>query len=427
MKSTQQINYGLSFHGNSILYAKHHPKIPGVEFQFFDNERSLKGSLAIDIYHYTGKLNKNEYDLISTAALLVVVGLFIPSSIVIEWDSEAARYNEFIKILQILYDVRAYCAKIPLFSPTITIQPSNSKVGSGYSEKTPGYLRFPNNSIFSHVLLFSGGIDSTYSMLRLLEEGQKPLALFLGINTDTIDLEWKAAHKISADLGIELLRCDFQIEGFPKKGADPTLWPQFGQFPYYNSIPHGRDILSATIASIIAKRLNCLYVAFGQEKESREKVILYHGRKIFRHDIESYYGNKILNLWLNRCLDYKIQLVSPIESFTIEEIRLDMINNYPDILSATQSCFWERLCCKCVKCISLYLIQRATGINIVQFPINPLTDPNNLDLADAVNSKIPDNEIGYGAQIRNTIKKIIRSGKYGNEDYWIQRAIENLL
>ncbi len=69
-------------------------------------------------------------------------------------------------------------------------------------------------------------------------------------------------------------------------------------------------------------------------------------------------------------------------------------------------------------------MQRVTGNEIVKFPINPLADPTNLDLADAVDSDIPDNEIGYGVQIRRGIQKIIEKRTYTEQDYWILRAIE---
>ncbi len=424
MRKTKQNKYRPDLNVKSTLYVKLHSRISGVRFQFINDKHNLDGTLAVDLSKYIGKLDEKELDLVGAAALLVVAGLFIPSSIVIQWDSNAARCIEFSKILEILYNVRAYCAKIPIFFPSVTIQSSNNKKETGLTKIVSDSCFSSRSTIFSHIVLFSGGIDSTYSMLRLLKEGYKPLALFLGANSDTRELEWEASRRIASKLGVELLRYDFEIKGFPKKGADPDIWPQFGQFPYYNSIPHGRDILSAAIASIITRRMNIRFIAFGQEKESREKTIFYRGRKILRHDIESREGSKILNSWLNRCLGYDFNLFSPIESFSIEEIRLDMINRYPDLLSMTQSCFWERLCCKCVKCISLYLMQRVTGNEIVKFPINPLADPTNLDLADAVDSDIPDNEIGYGVQIRRGIQKIIEKRTYTEQDYWILRAIE---
>ena len=423
MTSHQQSNHAVYTH--SILTAKLHPEKPGIEFQFKTKQSIFKGCLAVNIEPITGILDRYEYDLLSTAALLVVAGMFTPSQIVIHWPSNAVKYTEFNQLLQILYDIRAYCARTSFLTPLIEIDSSNNVViSSTFNTFSQTELAISTKSNYTHLLLLSGGIDSTYSLLRLLEDGYKPLALFLGVNTDTIELEWKASRNIATKMNVNLLRCDIEMKGLPRRGSDPAIWPQFGQFPYYNSIPHGRDILSAAIATVIAKRLDISSIAFGQEKESREKIIIYQKRRILRHDVESYEGARILNTWLNYCSGYKIKLISPIEYFTIEEIRTNMIRHHPDLLSMTQSCFWERLCCKCVKCISLYILQRITGITVIHFPANPLADPENQDLADAINNKIPENEIGYGAQIRNGIKKIIENHKYTKQDYWILRAIK---
>jgi 7-cyano-7-deazaguanine synthase in queuosine biosynthesis len=395
-----------------------------VEFQLDTHKRLLNGMLTVDFDRYVKHFHKAEYDLIGAAALLVVAGLFVPSSIIVEWDSEASMLPEFNDLLRILYDVRAYCSKTAPFLPTVSIKSSNKIQNVQNAE-----VIFPAIDLdilnYSHILLFSGGIDSTYSMLRLIEEGSKSIALFLGINTDTVELEWEASRRIASTLDIELLHCDFVLKGFPQRGVDHANWPQFGQFPYFNSIPHGRDILSAALASVIARRFKIDSIAFGQEKESREKVIPYHGRRILRHDVESFEGSTILKTWLRRCLQHEIQLISPVESLTIEQIRLDMLDRYPDIMAMTQSCFWERRCCQCAKCVSSYILQRLTGNNIFNFQKNPLADQQNRDLADAIDSDIPDNEIGYGAQIRNGIRSIITKGKYTAEDYWVIRALEN--
>lgn len=413
----------IDYHSNkssSTLRASLHPTLAGIEFHLESADRLSSGYLAVDISSPCIEgLNSSEYDLVAASALLVVCGFFTPTSIVLEWDSEATKATEFIDLLRILYDIRAYCTKTEPFLPSIAIDSSINNLPPSL-EAPDG----PDLSGFSHVQLFSGGIDSTYSLIRLREEGQTPLALFLGANIDTIDLEWSAAKKIVSEMNVPLLRLDIVTEGLPKRGADSSVWPQFGQFPYYNSIPHGRDILSAALASIIATRNSIGHIAFGQEKESREKVISYRGLQILRHDVESLSGSAILEKWLNRHLIKSLKIVSPIETFTIEKIRRSMFDSHPQLLAMTQSCFWEKLCCRCIKCVSTYILQRLAGSTVFEFSENPLADPENLDLADAVLSDVPDNEIGYGSQVRGGIARILLEGKYTKEDYWVLKASE---
>lgn len=399
-----------------------HPTLAGVEFHFDGAGRSSGGVLAVDLERHLGRINEAERDLIATAALLVAAGLFVPSSIVVEWDSAAAVAPGFTELLGILYDVRAYCTKTAPLMPSVSIRPK------GIASVAPVTCSADDHdlSAHSHILLFSGGIDSTYSLLRLLDEGKTPVALFLGANLDTVELEWEASCRIAEALGVRLLRWNLVTEGLPQRDADPTCWPHFGQFPYYNSIPHGRDILSAAVASVAASHSGIQHIAFGQEKESREKVTSYRGRRVLRHDVESVEGSALLETWLRRCTGSDLQLISPIETLTIEQIRLDMYDRHEDLLAMTQSCFWERLCGRCVKCISLYVLQRLTGMNVFHFDSNPFSDRWNRDLADAVSSDLPDNEIGYGAQIRNGLRRILADGKYTEDDYWIVQGSENL-
>lgn len=406
----------------TVLHVSQHHSFAGVTYRYLSMQgKEICGSLAADFSSLNIFLDEFESDFIASAATLVVAGLFVPDQIKIEWSSNASQGEAFQRLLSILYDVRAYCSQTDFRRAEIISKGTINHFPMG---STPLLLNLDEH--IDHLQLFSGGIDSTCSLLKLKNAGASPVALYCGLNADTAQLEQEAARRIAAHLNVTLVECSFVQEGFPARGADPDIWPQFGQFPYYNSIPHGRDILSAAVAGVIASRCGIKKIAFGQERESREKVVRYKGRNILRHDIESHKGAAILNKWLNQNLEATVELISPVEDMSIKEIRLHMAARHPDELSMTQSCVWERLCCRCLKCISLYILQRITGKQLFDFKENPLADPSNEDLSDLVNTDVPDNEVGYGEQIRNGIRQILAESKYGEDDYWIIRASKNM-
>ena len=407
----------------TVLHLQQRPSLAGVSYRYIPNSgQEISGTLATDFSCLNISLDEIENDFVSSAATLVLAGLFIPNQIIIDWHSSASTGAAFQQLIQILYDVRAYCSQSDFYYPKTT---SKGPLKQSSIEASPLLFTLDLGYNVDYLQLFSGGIDSTFSLLQLKNSGASPAALFLGINSDTAQLELEASRRIAGHLKVPLIECPFILEGLPERGADPNIWPQFGQFPYYNSIPHGRDILSAAIASIIASRCGVQKIAFGQEKESREKVVRYKGRDILRHDIESREGSSILNKWLNQCLYDPVTLISPIEKTSIEEIRLHMASEHPSELAMTQSCVWNRLCCRCLKCISLYILQRNIERQFFTFRENPLADPSNKDLANLVDTDVPDNEVGYGGQIRNGIRQILVESKYSDEDFWIIRASEN--
>ena len=329
----------------TVLHVWQHHAFAGVTYRYLSTHgKEIRGSLAADISSLNIPLDEFESDFIASAATLVVAGLFVPDQIKIEWFSNASQGDAFQRLLQILYDVRAYCSRTDFRRAKVT---SKGVINRFPMDSSPVLLDLGEH--VDHLQLFSGGIDSTCSLLKLKNEGASPVALYFGFNPDTAQLEQEAAHRIAAHLNVTLIECPFVQEGFPVRGADPEIWPQFGQFPYYNSIPHGRDILSAAVAGVIAARYGIKTIAFGQERESREKVVRYRGQNILRHDIESNEGAGILNQWLNQKLKAMIELISPVKDMSIEEIRLLMADRYPEELSMTQSCVWEKLCCRCPK------------------------------------------------------------------------------
>ena len=111
-------------------------------------------------------------------------------------------------------------------------------------------------------------------------------------------LSVEAARHVASYVGFPLLEMTLHFPEMRQVGADISHAHEMrilSTTPY----PHGRDIPIAVIARHSRPSGRCDYVAFGHEKESRQKKFVDGDREILRHDVESDKGHRMLQDYLD--------------------------------------------------------------------------------------------------------------------------------
>jgi len=317
-------------------------------------------------------------------------------------------------LLGMLYDIRAFCDESPFR------RAPGPPVASGTSRRPSGGLD-PRRVL----ILLSGGFDSTMAAILLKEAGLDVVGLHIRSNRHVEVVEAAAARSVAEWMGIPLHEVGLD---FPQQEPIGRYYSRsFGEYPFYNSVPHGRDFALAVIASMVARRLGCGSVAFGHEKESRSKSFEHDGRIIHRHDVESRYGFGLATAFVEQAMSSDVRLFSPVAGWSIYRIRRTIFEHYPDVAPVIQSCFWGRRCEKCLKCLSAYTMQRHLGIDSIPFTTNPFADRDDRDMALFASPDRPTERLAYGPQMHYAMALIVASGRQLAADWWLDRFREDAL
>lgn len=311
-------------------------------------------------------------------------------------------------LLKMLYDIRQFCDETePRAVPALQ-----------YSDTAPAGSEGSRSRV---LLMLSGGFDSTVTALILRDAGYDVHALHVTVNRHVERAEERAAIDIARVLEIPLHKIDLRFPDQERVGRYYSR--SFGQYPFYNSIPHGRDFPLAVIGAITARHLGCGTVAFGHEKESRTKVIQTAYGPVHRHDAESSFGRSLVQRYLDESMGPGLDLSSPVAGLSIYRVRRMLLEQRPDLARLVQSCFWSRGCGRCLKCTSTYTMQRHLGVTIVAFDANPFSDPDDLDMALFARPDRPTETLGYGPQMHYAMCRIVDEGVVGPDDYWLREFV----
>lgn len=196
------------------------------------------------------------------------------------------------------------------------------------------------------LLSWSGGKDALTSSYLLRAAGLTTTAIHFSANTDVSDKEACAAKLLaeSKKISLDFVPIEWQglIEIIGKFRED------FGVFPKFNSIPHGRDIFLAGLACISASQNGIKKLALGYERDLLEKSIESFGRTEWRHDAQSLSALSALN-HIARAT-WGVEVFSPLAQFSEFQVFSYLSLNHPTDWSRLQSCFWGDWCGRCSKC-----------------------------------------------------------------------------
>ena len=263
-----------------------------------------------------------------------------------------------------LYDVRCYREGMPLVQlPTIRAD----VVASAPHARE---LHFNKRAC----VLWSGGTDSTLALRLLLSNGYEAIPVHPSVNVDVAEIERDAVGSLADQLQLSVHHVKLD---FPDFVPIATRYSRtIARPPHENSIPHGRELLVVPPALVIADRANATSVCLGHEHEVWTARVTYQGKSIWRWDTQSEAMTAVLDGFVSKYLHSPIRIFSPVATFTDFRKFSILLREYPDLLSNISSCYWDRWCGECTKCVRYYLYQRALGESLISFQHDPVKERN---------------------------------------------------
>lgn len=283
-------------------------------------------------------------------------------------------------ILKSLYAIRNYQEGENISFPNITCVTQSNKSMVINSQK-PKVLN-----------LISGGKDSLVSDI-LLKKNDAIIerCFFSGLNIEASTYEKNACEYLYDSFD------EIKIVGFNiliNKLVE--ISDCYGNPPINNFIPKGRDLLTVIFSYPLALHYNCNYISLGCEKDLWEKIVVINGQQIPMHDSQC----KLVMIPMSEQLynSTGIRLFSPISGMYEIYLLTWLMKKQSIWIHKMQSCFYDKWCGKCKKCIRYYLIQERIGLNTIKFKSDPKSQ-----LSSLINNLREENaqdKIGYYEELK---------------------------
>jgi|SRR5579859_4296957 len=307
--------------------------------------------------------------LFGTCGAIFLAQLCLAGQIYLNFPSSQDLIDTLSPTIQSLYAVRAYRDGIlPMPKPVFIISPlSNGKK-----------ISYPNNHLplisQRAVTMWSGGLDSTLSMILLSRNNYQAIPLHVAYtNIDAAESELQAVKMLSVALETPFETVEITFEQFLDIAASYSKYAR--GYPDVNSVPHGRELILLPVALMYALRCEASNVCFGFENSTWTEQFSFDGQQYHRYDTQSESGNLNLQAMIHKFVDSRISLFSPVAPITEYRKFKIMVTNFPELAQKASFCFWGQSCGLCNKCAMYYLFQRSLGLEVIQFKHNPLLGP----------------------------------------------------
>lgn len=314
-----------------------------------------------EVRFFTGYTDVSKQELAVVAAATAAVagqGTLAPQlSLACELSDEALRIVK--DITQLLYDSHAYAQDKPFVDVNIAAD-------SGEPQPTPRPIEK------KCLLLWSGGKDSLSSLLVLRANGYAVTGIHVPANFPVKEHEQQASAALAQQYELPLI--PISIEWDTVRTLIRNYSTSYDEFPFKNTVPHGRDFLLATIAAVIARRIGARFVCAGFEKELWHEKFTRDGREVVRFDMHSAKASTLLNHLLESTL--QVGFFSPVAAFSEFSLVKHLTEHEPDSWKTVTSCFWSNWCGKCIKCLKYAVVQHAVGKPLIPFKSEPIVQDN---------------------------------------------------
>ncbi len=375
-----------------------------------------KSTMTVDLNAAGVELDSNERDVLAAVWTVLLAQHVLAEGIESERPFNPLVADRLAPILEMLYDIRCACDRRALVTPP--------RLPAGGTISSPAKLS-QGTAAGGTLLLFSGGIDSTVLLRLLIDAGERVETLHFRVNSHVQLDEEIAARRIAERVGVPMTVVDVRLPEFERLGRRYSR--SYGVYPYYNAVPHGRDLLLATLAAMIARRRGLSQLALGYERGCFEKIVTYRDRQVPRHDVESEKGFGLMRTFLRECVAPDIEIIAPLAGVSLYRIRQIAIERFPELFAETQSCFWGRRCESCLKCISTYVMQLQLGRELQPFTRDLLDDVENDDFRTFVESPAPAHELPYGSLVRYALSRLADSPSSADRGYWLSRYADEIM
>lgn len=279
----------------------------------------------------------DEYFAVSCTVLLA--GLTLPKTIKTSFPFHQKKL--FLEIIEMVYDAISKADNADLVNLPEIISPASNNPKLKFSPKPK-----------SAILLWSGGVDSTYSYLLLKKNKFDVLLLHSDANQLQSTAEKQAVQRLSQKINVfpEVINIEFpELRELGKEHIN-----NFDVFPYYNAIPFGRDIIHIFAALYFNFRTNSKHICTSNEADLWEYTVNYKGKKLHTPELQSKFGNNIVNKILQG-INKEITLFSPISHIPKYKVYTELAKE--KLLDDTTSCFFSYKGKNCGKCDNCYLYE----------------------------------------------------------------------
>jgi 7-cyano-7-deazaguanine synthase in queuosine biosynthesis len=273
---------------------------------------------------------------------VILASLTVPKEIF--YDFEICAKKEYQEILAMIYAIRGYSEFLhDIKTPKVS------------AKKTAHFAKTAEKDTAqkSAVLCWSGGVDSTSAYLLLQKNGYRIHALHTDINQTQAVSERNAIEALSQILHISPTCVSIyfpQLHDIGKKYST-----KFAQFPIYNDIPFGRDILHVAISLYLNYLRDAKYICLGYEHETIHMQVQSNKKYIWRHDVQSVQGLHLYNA-VAKQVNKHYAVFSPIAGLSKFRVYEMLIKE--GLLEYSTSCFFGDACGKCTNCLLYHTISR---------------------------------------------------------------------
>jgi len=385
-------------------------------------------SLSIQFRELAIRLDERERGVLAGAVAVLIAQLVLAEKLALKTPLSPELISSLRPCLQLLYDVRSYCdgrERLPLpeiHNGMLRINDIRCYCDGVGLPAIQGLVPTGNNSGSQGtgtLVALSGGFDSTL-LLRLASRCPEPVeAIHFRINETVRDEEERAARAIAKTCGVRLHIVDIEIPGLVDLGRRHST--SFAHFPRYNAVPHGRDLLLLPLAVIVAKRLGLGRVAFGFDREARHERMDYRGVTIHRNDFASAYGFELVADLLREHLDPEIAIEAPLWALSGYRIRRTVLAHFPELAAEIQTCYWNRWCERCVKCVTTSLLQEDLKRQQVRYRSDMLDDPQN----EYLTALFAQGTRAAGAYWELSVHILDRLARTDPDRLWVRRFAES--
>ena len=220
------------------------------------------------------------------------------------------------------------------------------------------------NHEYNKLILFSGGFDTTSTLLYALDQGWDPLLLWIDFGQKNSKSEEKAVKKIAKKLDRNLIIIRINLKRYVEKG-----WKD------WSYIVPARNFMFAAFGAFVLSFSNSSsnYLMLGVPKEE-----YYHPDPCVD---KSPYFFRFTSKLFTKFYNKKIKLISPIKSFTKTELVAHWKNvwlkKYKIHPFETTSCYFGIKCGICNACVKRCLSFLAGGLGLEsELRKNPFHDEN---------------------------------------------------
>ena len=324
--------------------APKHPKllrsgyiVKGKQFTLtYEVENGLSGDMRIT-FPFSIAREKDLHPYLAVACTLVVAGMVLPKDV--EVDFSVPKLRTFESLLQHLYDIRCYSEGIPF---------QEARLRSCSAETlTLSHLDWMHNK--KHAVHFwSGGVDSTASLLLLKQNGYSVTPVHTNINVNQSLSEKRTTMILEKELHVRALDVSIEFPQLAELGM--TYSKKFNAFPDFNAIPFGRDMIHLFIGCYLARKKGAGAITFGHEHELWKNILHVHGRDILRNDAQT----EVFSLKLQTVLASihpDLHLFSPIAPLSKYRIVRDLFEHHEKILLLATYCYFGKRCGNCSNCL----------------------------------------------------------------------------